>query len=132
MEGSTAPLGQGKKCTGMSLSERAELLALGTAPGGHGRGARQPRPGGARTDPNRPRAAELGTVLRSYPAEGHHRPAHTTAAWLSPKSAFLLPPRGCISPTPPAAAPPDRAPQSAAQGNARRVDTARSEALKSD
>lgn len=45
MEGSTAPLGQGKKCTGMSLSE---LLALGTAPrAATAEGARQPQPGAA-------------------------------------------------------------------------------------
>lgn len=89
MEGSTAPLGQGKKCTGMSLSE---LLALGTVPrAATAEGARQPQPGAACPDPNRPRAAELGTVFRSYSGEGDHRSPQITAARLSPKPTFLLP-----------------------------------------
>lgn len=62
--GLNCPIGTGeKKCTGMSLSERAETASpRHYPPGGTAEGGRQPRPGGACTDPNRPRAAELGTV----------------------------------------------------------------------
>lgn len=72
--------------TGEEMHWHVPLRASGAAGPRHyprpgtAEGARQPRPGGACTDQNRPGAAELGTVLRSYSAERDHRSAQIMAA----------------------------------------------------
>lgn len=137
--GLNCPIGTGeKKCTGMPLSERAELLALGTTPRAvRQRAAGSPGPEAlaqTRIAPGQPSWVQFNEVIPRREITGHpksRRPGSPRNLPFSSPGLHSPDPSRCPGCGPPPS-PGDRAPRSAAQGNARRVDTARSEALKSD
>lgn len=130
--GLNCPIGTGEEMH-WHVPPRASGAAgptLGTTPG-RARHRDPPAPARRRSHrPESPQGSRAGYSFKKL-SRGGRSPVSPKHGGPALPETRLPRPRGCVRPTPPAA-PPDRAPRSAAQGNARRVDTARSQALKSD